>query len=107
NANPIPVEVQNRIALVKGSGTFAQLANSVAPLNPIAIAIITSVENATALTVVNGIATFTIDPNDANYLLGVMLAGVSAANITNGTISQLPLRVADSANLANFEPGMA
>ena len=43
-ASAVPPEVQNRIALVKGSGTFAQIANTVAPFNPAGILIITSVD---------------------------------------------------------------
>src|SRR5262249_31768813 len=60
DAGAVPPEVQNRIALVKGTGTFAQMANSIAPLNPAAIVIITDVESATALVVANSIPTFTI-----------------------------------------------
>jgi subtilisin family serine protease len=105
----VPVAVSNRIALVKlaSGSTFAQNANAVAPLNPAAILLITSVQSATALVVVNDIPTFTIGPDDANYLLGVMLTGVSANNVTNGAISELPLRAEASAPLNAFAPGMA
>ena len=107
NANPIPPEARNRIALVEGSGTFAQLANAVAPEEPAAILIVTSVQNATAVAVVNGIPTFTIGTDDGNYLLSIMVSGVGPESVTNGTISELPLRVERPLALANFEPGMA
>ena len=107
-ANTIPPEVQNRIALVKiGTGTFAQNANSVAPFGPAAILLITATESATAVEVVGGIPTFTIGPDNANYLLATNIMGVAGTNVPQGTISALPLRIASSASLATFKPGMA
>jgi hypothetical protein len=109
SGNTTPASVQNRIALVRigGSGTFFETANAVAPFGPAAILMITSVESATALVVANGIPTYTIGPDDANYLLDHMLAGVPGSSITNGAIGQLPLRIAESATLEAFQPGMA
>jgi hypothetical protein len=112
NTSTIPPEVQNRIALAKGSGTFAQIANAIAPFHPAAIVIITTVDNATAATVVGSIPTFTIGVSDGNYLIDQMLTGDpgdgdDSVDVPVGTISQLPLRLAESATLASFQPGMA
>lgn len=112
NANPIPPEIRNRIALVKGSGTFAQIANALAPSMPAGILIITTVENATAVAVAGNIPTFTIDPSDGNYLIDQMLSGDpgdgdDSVDVPIGTISELPLRLAESATLESFQPGMA
>jgi hypothetical protein len=109
---PVPSSVTNRIALVKGSGTFAQTANSVAPFNPAAILIITAVESATAVQVLQGIPTYTIGLGDGNYLIDKMSAidsgdGDDNVDVPVGTISDLPLRIADSATLASFQPGIA
>ena len=109
---PVPASVTNRIALVKGSGTFAQIANSVAPFNPAAILIITTVESATAVQVLQGIPTYTIGPGDGNYLIDRMSStdsgdGNDNVDVPVGTISELPLRLADSATLASFQPGIA
>jgi len=111
NSAAVPPEVQNRIALVKGTGTFAQIANSIAPLSPAAILIITTTENATAVEVVEGVPTFTIGTNNGNYLIDLMLTGDPGDGNDNvdvpvGTISELPLRVASSASLSGFQPGM-
>ncbi len=111
-ANPIPPEVQNRIALVKGSGTFAQMANAVAPFNPSGILIITSIESATAVAVLNGIPTFTIGPDNGDYLIDRMREGDPGdgdpnIDVPEGTISRLPLRLAESAAFESFHPSMA
>ncbi|MBA2430648.1 MAG: S8 family serine peptidase, partial [Chthoniobacterales bacterium] len=103
---PVPPSVGNRIAVVKGSGTFASIANPVAANvpPPAAIIIVTTVEAATAVVVVNGIPTFTMNPADADYLLGLMGQG---AEPPNGAISTLPLRLADSFSLESYQPSMA
>ena len=111
-ANPIPPEVENRIALVKGSGTFAEIANAIAPFNPSGILIITTVESATAVAVLNGIPTFTIGPDNGNYLIDKMREGDPGdgdpnIDVPEGTISQFPLRLAESATLESFRPSMA
>lgn len=111
-ANPVPAEVQNRIALVKGGGTFAQIANSVAPFKPSGILIITTVEAATAVAVVNGIPTFTISPLHGDYLIDKMREGDPGdgdpnVDVPEGTISQLALRLAEGATLESFTPSMA
>src|SRR6266404_1371105 len=110
NTSAVPPDVQNRIALVKGSGTFFQIANSIAPFQPAAILIITTVESATALEVIGGIPTFTIGTNDGNYLEDQMIpghVGSETNDVPVGTISELPLRIASSAALSAFQPGMA
>lgn len=111
-ANPIPPEVQNRIALVKGGGTFAQISNAIAPFNPSGILIITTVESATAVAVLNGIPTFTIGPDNGNYLIDRMREGDPGdgdpnIDVPEGTISRLPLRLAESATFESFRPSMA
>jgi hypothetical protein len=111
-ANPIPPEVRNRIALVKGGGTFAQIANAVAPFNPSGILIITTVESATAVAVLNGIPTFTMGPNNGDYLIDRMREGDPGdgdpnIDVPEGTISRLPLRLAESATFESFRPSMA
>lgn len=105
--NTPPQSVTNRIALVKGSGAFANIANEIAPLKPAAILIITTVESATALVVTNGIPTFTINPNDANYLLDIIGGGFNRSDTPNGTIAQYPLRVSENTPFDVFQPGVA
>lgn len=110
--NTAPTTVTNRIALVRGTGAFANIANSVAPLNPAAILIITSVESATAVAVVGGVPTFTIGPANANYLIDLMLTGDpgdgdDSVHVPHGTISELPLRITDGIALDAYEPAMA
>ncbi|PWU13710.1 MAG: hypothetical protein C5B50_18780 [Verrucomicrobia bacterium] len=103
--NTVPLSVSNRIALVKlpsTTSTFAQDANQVAPFGPAVILLITSVQTATALSVAGNIPTYTIGPDDANYLISQM-----AGPVTNGTISSLPMRVNEFASLNLFQPGMA
>ena len=109
---PVPTSVTNRIALVKGSGTFAQIANPIAVQNPAAILIITTVESATAVQVINGIPTFTIGPNDGNYLIDKMLAadagdGDDNVDVPEGTVSELPIRLAGRTTVAAFQGSMA
>jgi len=107
-----PVTVTNRIAVVKFAGAFAAAANSVASLNPAAILLITTVESATAVAVVNGIPTYTIGPNNGNYLIDRMRTGDpgdgdDTVDVPQGTVSELPMRLAESAALASFQPSMA
>lgn len=110
--NSPPPAVTNRIALVRGTGAFAGIANSVAPLKPVAILIITSVQSATAVAVVNGIPTFTIGPADANYLIDLMLTGDpgdgdDSVHVPHGTVSELPMRITDGIALDAYQPAMA
>ena len=109
---PVPVSVTNRIALVKGSGTFAQIANPIALQNPAAILIITSVESATAVQVINGIPTYTISPSDGNYLIDRLRTGDAGdgnddVDVPNGAVSELPMRLMERGTLAAFEGSMA
>ena len=111
-ANPIPASVTNRIALVKGSGAFAAQANSIAPFNPAAIILITNTESATAVQVLSGIPTFTISENDGNYLIdrartGDPGDGDNNVDVPIGTVSELPLRLADTISLPAFQGVMA
>ena len=108
----VPPEVRNRIAVVKGGGTFAQIANAVAPFNPSGILIITAIESATAVAVLNGVPTFTIGPSSGNYLIDRMREGDPGdgddnIDVPQGTISQFPLRLAESATFETFQPAMA
>ena len=114
----VPSSVTNRVALVKRDEAsasrppFAAIANAVAPFNPAAIVIITPVESATAAVVVNGIPTFTISEGDGNYLIDKMVAGDTGddnpdVDVPNGTVSELPLRLAESFTLESFQPSMA
>lgn len=105
---PVPSSVTNRIAIVKGEGTFASRANPVALLNPAAILLITTVESATAVVVVGGIPTFTINPADADYLLDLLAEGDDdTKDPANGAISRLPLRLAETISLPAFQGSMA
>ena len=109
---PVPASVTNRIALVKGAGTFAQIANAIAPQNPAAILIITSVESATAVQVITGIPTFTISPADGNYLIDRMRPsdpgdGDENVDVPVGQVSDLPLRLTEIPPIGDFQPGMA
>lgn len=110
--NAAPATVTNRIALVRGTGAFANIANSVAPLSPAAILIITTVESATAVAVIGGIPTFTIGPADANYLIDLMRTGDDgdgddSVHVPHGTVSELPMRITDGVALDVYEPAMA
>ncbi len=109
SANTVPPEVQNRIALVKMASqtTFFQNANAVAPFMPAAILLIAATESATAVAVAGNIPTFTIGPDDANYLLDQMTTDLPGSSVPQGTISRLPMRLAESAALDSFQPGMA
>lgn len=104
---PASVAITNRIALVKGTGAFANIANQLAPLSPAAILIITTVESATALVVVGGIPTYTINPNDANHLLDIIDGVHDHTNTPNNTISVDPLRLSETTPLGNFQGSMA
>jgi hypothetical protein len=103
-----PPAVQNRIALVRGTGAFANIANAVAPLNPAAIFIITAVESATAVVVANGIPTYTISIADAGYLLDILAEGDDdSVDPPHGAISRLPFRIVENVTLATFQGSMA
>ena len=110
--NAAPITVTNRIALVRGTGAFANIANSVAPLGPVAILIITAVESATAVTVIGGVPTYTIGIADSNYLIDLMRTGDEGdgddmVHVPHGTVSELPMRISDGVGLDVFEPAMA
>ena len=105
NPGPAPTSVTNRIALVRGTGAFANIANSVAPLNPAAIIIVTAVESATAVVVVNDIPTFTMNPETAQYLLDLMDEGDTPP--AHGAVSRLPLRLGQSVSLPAFQGSIA
>lgn len=96
----IPAQVTGRIALLEGgTGTFAQIINPVAALNPSAILLISDVTSATAVAVLNGVPAFTIAPEDGAYLKDLML---SAGSPGHGSVSRLPLRVSASVALEAF-----
>ncbi|HET9482327.1 MAG TPA: S8 family serine peptidase, partial [Xanthomonadales bacterium] len=102
----VPSQVTGRIAvLYNGVGAFATIVNPVAALNPTAILLITDTESATALTVVNGVPTFSVSEADGAYLAGILLS--TGAAPAHGAVSEQPLRVASSAVLAAFEPGVS
>jgi subtilisin family serine protease len=100
NQLTIPSQVTGRIAVLEGgTGTFAQIINPVAALNPAAILLISTTTNATAVSVLNGVPAFTIHPDDGAYLKGLML---SAGTPGHGSVSQLPMRVRGSIALEAF-----
>ena len=103
-----PSSVTNRVVIVRGTGAFANIANSVAPLDPAAILIVTTVESATAVVVVNGIPTFTISPEIAEYLLDIMVEGDDDTGEPPSTaISKFPLRIGESVTLSAFQGSIA
>ena len=105
---PVPTSATNRIAVVKGSGTFASIANPVALQKPAAILIVTTVESATAVVVVGDIPTFTISPTVADDLLDRLSnTDNDAGDPANGAVSRLPLRLADTISLPAFQGTMA
>jgi hypothetical protein len=113
-ADPVPTSVGNRIALVKFSGAFAGAANSLAaqPVPPSAILLISNTESATAVQVIRGIPTYTVNENDGNYLIDLMLSGDPGdgdpnVDVPPGTISELPLRLAETIALPAFQGVMA
>jgi subtilisin family serine protease len=100
NQVSIPSQVTGRIAILEGgTGTFAQIINPVAALNPRAILLVSATTNATAVAVLNGVPTFTISPADGAYLKDLMLSEGSPGH---GSVSRLPLRVRDSVALEAF-----
>lgn len=100
NQTTIPTQVTGRIAVLEGgTGTFAQIVNPVAALNPSAILLISTVTSATAVAVLNEVPTFTISPEDGEYLKGLML---NAGSPGHGSVSRLALRVRDSVALEAF-----
>jgi hypothetical protein len=105
----VPDSVTNRIALVTFTGAFAAAANQVATKNPAAILLITTVESATAVQVVNGIPTYTINPAQANVLLDLLIDGMQNGSPIppNGSVSLLPIRASESTSLSAFTPSMA
>ena len=113
-ADPVPSTVGNRIALVKFTGAFAGAANTLAaqPVPPAAILLISNTESATAVQVIRGIPTFTINENDGNYLIDRMITGDPGdgdnnVDVPQGTISELPLRLAETISLPAFPGVMA
>jgi subtilisin family serine protease len=104
--NMTPEEVTGRVALVSFMGPFAAAANQVAPLEPAAILLITTVESATAVQVINGIPTYTIGPDDAEYLLE-RLDPESTEPPAHGEVSTLPLRLSAATPLDSFVGSMA
>ncbi len=105
---PVPASVTNRIAVVKGSGTFASIANPVAVQNPAAILIVTATESATAVAVVGGIPTFTIGLAAGEDLLDRLSeTDDNSVDPANGAVSRLPIRLADTISLAAFQGTMA
>lgn len=108
----VPTSVTNRIALVRFTGTFAQAANLVAAQNPAAILLISDVQSATAVQVLNNIPTYTIGVRDADTLIDMLLDGEDnspspAALPPNGAVSFRPIRVANSISLPAFSSQMA
>jgi subtilisin family serine protease len=98
---PTPTQVAGRIALVEnGTGTFAQIVNPVAALNPSAILLITDVTSATAVAVVNGVPAYTLSPEDGAYLKSIMRTGDPTP--AHGAVSRLPLRLKGSISLEAF-----
>lgn len=104
--NTAPETVTDRIALVRFMGAFAAAANQVAPLEPAAILLITDIESATAVQVINGIPTYTISEANAEYLLG-LFDPASDSLPEHGAVSALPLRLSAATPLDSFVGSMA
>ncbi|HET9484307.1 MAG TPA: S8 family serine peptidase, partial [Xanthomonadales bacterium] len=97
----VPSQVTGRIALLDGgTGTFAQIVNPVAALNPSAILLITDTTSATALAVVNDVPAYTIAITDGEYLKSILRTGGGTPG--HGAVSRLPLRVKSSISLEAF-----
>ncbi|HEX8844674.1 MAG TPA: S8 family serine peptidase [Pyrinomonadaceae bacterium] len=114
NPNTTPTQVRNRIALVRGgTGTFFNIVNAVAAQQPAAIILVDDRESLTALVVAGNIPVFNANTETSNYLINRMREGDTDANndgrddVAPGTVSQFPLRLAESVTLATFQPGMA
>ncbi|HYY57879.1 MAG TPA: S8 family serine peptidase, partial [Pyrinomonadaceae bacterium] len=112
--NTTPTQVRNRIALVLGgTGTFFNIVNAVAAQMPAAIIITDDRESLTALVVAGEIPVFNVNTETATYLVNRISNTDSDGNgdgmddVAVGTVSQFPLRLADSVTLATFSPGMA
>ncbi|MCX7640779.1 MAG: S8 family serine peptidase [Pyrinomonadaceae bacterium] len=108
----VPASVQNRIALVRFTGTFAQAANLVSTQNPAAILLISNVQSATAVQVIGGRPTYTVGTADADTLIDMLLDGEDnspgpAPNPANGAVSFRPIRIANSVSLPAFTSEMA
>ncbi|HET6603515.1 MAG TPA: S8 family serine peptidase [Xanthomonadaceae bacterium] len=102
----IPPQVTGRIAVLdKGTGTFAQIVNPVALLNPAVILLISNTTSATAVAVVNDVPAFTIGTDDGAYLKSVLLSGGGAP--AHGAVSDLPLRVKSSIALEAFNGALS
>lgn len=101
---PVPPGVTGRIAILKGgTGAFATIVNPVAALDPAAILLITDTQSATALAVANSVPTFTIGPDDGEYLLDELLTGDdNSVDPPQGSVSARPLRVASSVSIDAF-----
>lgn len=112
---PVPAafanSIRNRIVIVKFTGAFAAAANQIAVFNPAAIILLTSVESATAVQVVNGTPTFTMSVADGEFLLDQLSSSTADdgadADPAQGAVSELPLRLAESVTLAGFQGVMA
>jgi subtilisin family serine protease len=100
NQPTIPPQVTGRIAVLEGgTGTFAQIINPVAALNPAAILLASTTTNATAVAVLNDVPAYTVHPADVAQLKAQMLG---AGTPGHGSVSQAPLRVRGSIALEAF-----
>jgi len=101
NEATIPQQVTGRIAVLDGgTGTFAQIVNPVAALNPAAILLVTNTTSATAFTVVNNVPAFTIPTADGTYLKSILRSTTQTPS--HGSVSQFPIRVKSSIALNVF-----
>lgn len=106
NQPTVPNAVTGRIAVLKGgTGTFAQIINPVAALNPVAILLISDVQSATALRVLNDVPTFTVSVAEGDMLLQQLRSGTTTP--AHGDVSAAPLRVKAAISLAAFEGSMS
>jgi hypothetical protein len=90
-----PVEVRGRIGLVRVVNglptTFAQVANNAALAGAVAVILISTTANPTA--VVGTIPAANIPPQDGNLLVGLMDPTTDATDPAPGTISLFPIRI--------------
>lgn len=103
SAADVPDSVAGRIAIARGSGAFATVANSIAAKGAIA-AILTRPDLAKITVVNTTIPTWSMQESDARYLLDLLSANdAPGVDPQKGELSEFPIRI----RLGEFTPSMA